>query len=269
MRLKNHIALRFLTDEKFIMDMIEEHLGGKKLGITSRPLIEKYGFPKIASLWRLLSKDHQKAYMVTETVHDKLDMLKVKKDSEGHYDWTVFKNIMPCKKTFILYPVPEWKGGGCLRLLVEGNKLEFCHLCFRFNPGSKEEGEAKWTMFYIDRISNEHAEHCAHPDVQAIYEFVYKLMCFVFLSENEYEVLNPGASKGTQKTGKIKNELPVPITIINSKWNITSIRSEGFLVRGHFALRRCGVGYSYTRMVYIEPFEKHGYVRHAKNEEIK
>lgn len=269
MRFTNHIALRFLTDDTLAFEIIETTHFKEVKKILNRDYIGRAISTKVKALWQLVNKDNQKAYLVTDTVHDKLDMLKVKRDSLEHYDWTVFNRIPDCKKTFILQPTKDYGGGGCLRILVNGDVIEFCHLCFRFSDNSKEEGTAMWTMFYINTVDNHHAEHCAHQNVQDIYEFIYKLMCFVFLSENEYEVIQPGRSNNaTKKNGKVLNDLPVPLTIINSRWNITTIRSEGFMVRGHFALRRCGVGRTETRMVYIEPFEKHGLIRKAKNSVI-
>jgi hypothetical protein len=118
-------------------------------------------------------------------------------------------------------------------------------------------------MFYLDRVKNEQCDHFAHADVKIIEEFVYKLLCFVFLSENEEETLKAGEKKGTRKQGKIINVLPIPLTIINSKWNITSIRTDGFGVSGHFRLQPTSSG---TKMIFIEPFMKHGYIRKAKAE---
>lgn len=268
MRFTNHIALRFLTDDSLTLEIIKEMYPNEFKETISRVSVDEAINPKVASLWQLVSKDNQKAYVVTDTVFDKLELLKVKKDQNGHYDWTVFNKINACKKTFILPPTKQYGGGGCLRLLVENGMLEFCHICYKFKEGSKEQGTALWTMFFIDSKDNRHAEHCVHQDVQDIYEFIYKLLCFIFLSENEYEVIDAGQSKGTRKNGKIKNDLPIPIIIINSKWNVTSIRSEGFIVSGHFALRHVGVGRSDTRMVYIEPYSKNGYIRHAKNKQL-
>lgn len=278
MRLNNHIALRFLTDDRLAFEVIEETHGLKVKdrhdllfrvgGMLEKPKDEYKGdAAKIFQLWELVSKDDQKAYMVTDTVHDKLDMLKLKRDANDHYDWTVFKNIPECKKTFILMPDKKWDGGGVIRLLNDGQALQFCHLAFKFNDKKVDDnaGQALWTLFYINQFNNDHAEHCQHQNVKDIYEFVYKLMCFIFLSENEYEVIEPGRKSGTKKKGKIINDLPVPITVINSKWNITVIRTDDFAVSGHFALRRCGIAFSDTRMVYIEPYLKHGYIRKAKN----
>lgn len=278
MRLNNHIALRFLTDDRLAFEVMEETHKIKSKNRTQ--LFAELGFlmdktghndkvdaVKAWQLWELVNKDDQKAYFITDTVHDKLDMLKLKRDANDHYDWTVFKNIPECKKTFILIPDKKWDGGGVIRLLNDGKTLQFCHLAFKFNDKKVDDnaGQALWTLFYINQFNNEHAEHCEHQNVKDIYEFVYKLMCFIFLSENDYEIIEPGRKSGTKKNGKIINDLPLPITIINSKWNITTIRTDEFTVSGHFALRRCGIAFSDTRMVYIEPYLKHGYIRKAKN----
>lgn len=266
MRLSNHIALRFLTDDTLAFEIIEKTHSNEVRKIINRKHLDNVMSTKVAALWQLINKDNQKAFLVTETVHDKLDMLKVKTDVNGHYDWTVFKDAHYCKDTFILYPIEQYKGGGCLRIFINGDVIEFCHLRFQFdNRNNKDRGTAMWTLFYINRVNNEHGTHCNHKDVKDIYEFVYKLLCFIFLSENEYQEVKGGQSIGTKKNGKFKNDLPIPVTIINSKWNVTVVRTDGFLVRGHFALRRCGVGRVFTRMVYIEPFEKHGYIRRAQN----
>lgn len=270
MRLNNHIALRFLTDDTLAFEVIETTHFKKVMNILNRHHLENVMNQKCKNLWELVNKDNQKSFLVTETVHDKLDMLKVKRNEYDHYDWTVFSDVATCKWTFILYPTEQWDGGGCLRIKIDKDMIEFCHIGFKFDEGGyrkeiirKGKGQALWTLFYINRFNNDHGSHCDHQNVKDIYEFVYKLLCFVFLSENEYEVVKPGHSSGTKKKDKFKNDLPIPVTIINSKWNITVIRTDEFTVSGHFALRRCGVGRTQTRMVYIEPFIKHGYVRRA------
>jgi hypothetical protein len=97
---------------------------------------------------------------------------------------------------------------------------------------------------------------------------VYSLLCFFYLSENEEIVVNGGKSYGTRKQADaLSNDSNVPVTIINSRWNITSIRTEGFGVRGHFRLQPCGPGLQDTKMIFINPFEKHGYVRKAAKPE--
>lgn len=66
------------------------------------------------------------------------------------------------------------------------------------------------------------------------------------------------------ENGVLMNSTPFPIRYIDSSWLKTIIRTEGFLVRGHFRLQPHGIGRSERKLIYIQPFKKHGYVRRAK-----
>lgn len=253
MRLHNHIAYRFLVDERFTEEIMEAVCGAKW---EEKPVEE------IGLLYNLL--DHStmvpdslphRAYYITDTVLDKLDMLKVKK-SDSVYDWKVFSDLQTCKKTFI------FNDNSVLRLAIYNNTLMFCYLKFNFQKDSNRYGQCNIVIFYIDRSTNEVCSHYHHPDVQAIETMVYKMMCFVFLSENTEEIVLPGRKVGTRKSGKFINEFPdIPVTIVTSKWKITVIHNEDFAVSGHFRLQPCGEGLTKKRMIWIDPFTKHGYKR--------
>ncbi len=247
MLLRNHIAKRFLTDPIFTMEIVE----------TMHPNQTEVD-ESMATTFQLVDAKDQKAYYVTDSVLEKLELLKITKKSE-HYDWTVFHEVKDCKKTFI------FPNNQCLRMWISGDTIMFCHLMFKFHKGSKNEGVSNWVMFYLNRITGELCDHFKHQDVTSIEEFIYKLLCFVFLSDNEEILVEPGRKYGTKKQGKVINELTIPLTVINSRWNVTTIRTDSFGVRGHFALRRVGEGRVNTRMVFIQPFEKKGYVRRAAN----
>lgn len=267
MVLKNHIANRFLTDDTLMMEMIETFypVEFRKL-LTSEDEITSLD-PKVEGLYRFLSSDGQKPYYITSTVIDKLEMLKInKKNTEGigeHYDWTYFKNLKNQKVTFIF---PE----NCLlRFSIIDDTLHFCFMNFKSDKG-KDTGQLLWTMFYVNRNTGEQCEHFSHDDVKAVELFIYRVLCFFYLSKNEMIIVNPGMKYGTRREGKFINSFDkIPVTIVNSSWNVTSIRTEGFDVCGHFALRWSGEGRLIPKMVFIEPFKKHGYVRGAGKENHK
>lgn len=256
MRLHNHIAYRFLTDEKLLAEFMEARLGRNWDNLP----VEKFAF-----LFDLLSPRNidgatpHKVYYCTKTITDKLELLKVKRKQDGEFDWTVFNSIPQCKKTLI------FEKNNLFRIYVRASSLVIAHLTFSFDSGSKLFGTTLITIFAVDRETGECSEAFkTDPNIHKLDELAYKLLCFYFLSETTEEILKPGQKRGTQRTGKIINELPVPITIVDSKWNITSIRTEGFEVCGHFRLQPFGPGLKQTRVIFIEPFEKHGYKRHAK-----
>ena len=83
--------------------------------------------------------------------------------------------------------------------------------------------------------------------------------------EIETQLIGAGVRRKSLDTGEvIKNCAPFPITQVDSSWLKTIVRTEGFLVRGHFRLQACGEKHRDRKLTYINPFQKHGYVRRAK-----
>ena len=132
-------------------------------------------------------------------------------------------------------------------------------------PKDGVDGKMKWVMLFMNTITGELCEHFDHKDGLEYEELIYKLLCFFYLTENTEEIIAPRSVAGTRKTGKTSNDFNFPLTMVTSKWNITSIRTEGFLVSGHFRLQPKGVGRSEYENIYIAPFEKNGYTRRAKS----
>ncbi len=250
MVLHNHIAYRFLTDDTLMYEAMAIFEGKNWMDKPIEQISNCYDLLYKGDLY----KTPHKVYLVTNTVIDKLALLHVTKKN-SHFDWSVFGHLPDCKKTFIFL------NNEVLRILVRGDFISFCHLSFSRTDKQNGFGNSYWVMFYFNRRTNELCSHFEHSDVTSKEEFIYKLLCFIFLSENTEEVVSPGRKHGTKKKGKFINELDVPVTIINSKWNITSIRTEGFPVSGHFRLQPTGPERKITKMIWINPFEKKGYVR--------
>lgn len=266
MILKNHIAYRFLTDVTLQMEIMETMYPDQFpifLEQLSKPDVpddwtpESLGFtPDLIGLFHCLSPDNNKNYWITNTVLDKLEMLKVSKTESDVYNWKVFNNQPECKKTFIF---PD---NSFLRMNITEAVM---HFNFARYTGSLNDGKIAWDMFFVKKDSGVQVNDYNKNEVEKIETTIFKLLCFIFLTENDEVVVSPGAKHGTRKDGKIINDLSVPITIVNSRWNTTVIRNEGFGVSGHFALRWAGVGKTEARIVFIEPFTKHGYIRKSKS----
>ena len=248
MKLDRHIATRFLTDPTLAIEVCKETY-------PDIPLSEYAENIKTISLIASISPKDQKAYYCTETVLNKLDMLQVKRREDGNFDWEIFKNIEHGKKTFIL---PDNK---LLRVDRRQDVLFFAFLDMKMY--NELQGYLNWHFFFYDFEDKKPSENFDGEQVRSIDEFVYKLMCFVFLTENDEIIVASKGKHGTKKEGKLINTLPFPLTIINSRWNTTSIRTESFGVRGHFAIRWSGEGRTVPKLVFINPFVKNGYVRKA------
>lgn len=262
MLLKNHIANRLLTDESLWTEMCVEQMYKDKADLNE-PVEILAG--KYRGVYQLLSNDRNKTYYITNSVIDKLELFDVKKalQIEG---WKVFETLPDFKKTFIL---PD--GNKCIRVMKSNGVLHFCHIEMTMLPKEQRtptvDGNLYWVLLFIDFEKERMAEHWLSHDGQGIAPFLYALLCFVELTDNETIVVEPGKKYGTRKQGKLINTLPTPVVIVNNTWNITTIRSEGFPVSGHVALRWAGPeGAKYAKMVYIEPYMKSGYTRRAGKE---
>lgn len=259
MILNNHIAYRFLTDDTMVIEMIESFYPDDVAAIHRG----EEPSSRVLGMYKMLGKEDQKAFCITETVLKHFDMLNIKKvETQNYgmqYDWTFFKNLKEQKTTFIF---PD---NSLLRLWINNGMMHLCHTKFNFSSGDKNKGIMYNIMLYVNMETGEMCEHFKHQDAKEIELFVYKLLAFFFLSENEMIIVEPGRKYGTRKSGKLINTFKsIPITIVNSKWNITSVRTTGFDVRGHFALRWAGEERKVPKMVFIEPFEKKGYIRKAQ-----
>lgn len=275
MVLKNHFAHRFLTEDSLQWEILktyfpEEHkyLMVRKDPIDS-PQIQKDLKEKITSqfltMTSLLMSDKihpepLKNYYVTNTVLDNLKLLKVKKKGD-RFDWSVFNNVDQQKVTFIL---PNDK---LLRMEVLQEHINFCYIEFQKDNRGVLEGKMTWDIFFVNRITGEQSGNFSKDRLEKIDTFIYALLCFVYLSDIEEITLRPGQTEGTKKTGKTLNNTEFPVTIINSRWNVTVTVKGEFGVSGHFAIRWVGKGREIKRVVWIEPFKKKGMVRQSKKQQ--
>lgn len=63
---------------------------------------------------------------------------------------------------------------------------------------------------------------------------------------------------------RYQNKLPLHITIVDSTWYTNLIKSDAFKVRGHFRLQPHGNGLKNRKLIWINEYQKEGYVREAK-----
>lgn len=244
MILDRHIANRLITDFSFTKELVEL--------FHTKEQIQQETSAYMTSL-ALLHPLKNKNFVITNSIINNLELLKFK-----DLDWSVFYHLSDQKKTFIL---PD---NNVLRIWIYEGYIHFLFLDMIMYD--KDNGNLLSILFYIDKVKHEKCSHFKHQDVKEREEFIYKLMCFFFLTENEEITIKSGHRYGVRKSGKIVNKLPFDVIFVNKNWNITSIRNEGFQVSGHFAIRWSGEGRAIPKIVFIEPFEKKGYVRKAKSE---
>lgn len=92
------------------------------------------------------------------------------------------------------------------------------------------------------------------------------MQCLLFLELTDPEILIVPAGKkhGTRANGYF-NATDNDITIVDSTWNKFIVRTEGFGVTGHFRLQPHGEKSQLRKLIWVQPHQKHGYVRRPKS----
>ena len=97
-----------------------------------------------------------------------------------------------------------------------------------------------------------------------ISKFCIKVELFKIHATIETVVVEPGKKASGPKGEKCKNETLVPVTMLDTRWFTTTIRTDGFPVRGHVRLQPIKENGEWKkRLIWINEFEKNGYTRKA------
>lgn len=150
--------------------------------------------------------------------------------------------------------------------IKDGEVLRF--ILFAFSPiGTPlgfaiidDNGENIW------KTSNDSLSHWQGPVAAA--NTINTILMFRAYADVEIKQLLPG-KKIKDIDCNYKNETKLPITILDSKWFTTLVKSDEFKVRGHFRLQPCGEGHKDRKLIWVSDFMKHGYTapaRKLKNE---
>jgi hypothetical protein len=265
MRLENHIVKKILNNSAgFTVEVIE--------AINPKG-VDPDALDKYDDIIHAIDNKGNRNYYITKSVIERLNLLDTKKcmDAEG---WKLFSGLPDFKKTYIL-PDPEpsyakYGGSGYVRIVKSGKYLHFMHISSKFLPPAERTRTMDSTMYvvllYIDLEKGEMCGHFQSEDGKSLAPFLYSLMCFVELCDNEVVIVEPKAKFGTRKQGKIINTLPFPVTIITNTWNITKVLKGTIWVCGHAQIYWTGPGRTVPKLLYKEPFTKEGYTRKSGKE---
>lgn len=243
MKIKNHIAYLFLSNNNMAHAILRQLCPNPQTEVEEK---------MAQTTWNLVSTHSRMIYYITDTVMKNLDLLKVRVNKDGGLDWSVFQGrIEDGKYTYIL---PDNR---VVRVMAySGTRLGVCLIT---------GGAISWrfTTAFLDRASGMKSKNWVKgSEIWAAEDILYRLLCFLYLSENEYVEVGAGEKHGTRKSGKIINDLPFPVTMVTSKWNVTYVRTEGFAVSGHFRLwlRKATSQYE---LIFIKPHTRSGYIRRS------
>lgn len=99
------------------------------------------------------------------------------------------------------------------------------------------------------------------------YEHFLKSMMFIKFTKPETVLIQGGARKKHNGV-KVSNKSRLDVTMVDANWNKITIRTTGFMVGedtgGFWAIRRAGHKKQDIKVVWINPYQKNGYVRKGK-----
>lgn len=194
--------------------------------------------------------------LFSEKVIEQFSKVKV----DANFDYRLLQSLPNRKDTYITGKTK------CVRYMKEGNLITGIIFDIR---KKFEEDFLVWTGFGIDCITGQlhyASEEMKQDDFAFFVNEFLKPLIYTELSAVETRVIENNTSYGTKKNGKVRNESGIRITLVDTSWNVESIRITGFMVNGHYRLQRCGKNWSGVILKWIEAFEKKGYVRKAKKE---
>lgn len=152
-------------------------------------------------------------------------------------------------------------------------------ICVSFNNCIRyTEGEVINTYFFMINLEDGNVSHDTYDyntkqfvDFEEMKEKYYNqfmvVVTYLELTPVTYNFIEGGKSYGTKRVDKIKNETNKRFIMVNTNWNVETIRITDIHVRGHWRLQPYGVGRSQYKYIYIQPFDK-GITRRLPQREL-
>ena len=249
MKINRNDFLAFKFKDSFSAIIERYHNDIKTKNISSDLTDDEFMQRRKEFFAEIISEKNNKFYYLTNTVKEISDKVKV----GNNFNYTLLNTIDNKKCTYI----PDKNRFFRFRKTDDNLYVLFVE----FNT---ETDYISYNSFRVDIINNK----VYNADFQSfkILEELVKYLIFIELSDVELKLLLPNNKIGSLKKGDaIKNLTKIPITIVDSDWNKIIVRSEGFNVSGHLRLQACGYNLSERKLLWINPYEKKGYIRGLKN----
>ncbi len=240
---------------------------GELLGVSrerAEHLVNKYDpialeVPDVTEVSELLSEKDIHQFYITKNVLDHCQKIKVKEPFD--LEW--------------LAPIPDGKkqlnfGDKFVRYNKIGSKINA--LVASGNKSDKGSKPIRYSFFNMDLSSKE----ISTPEMEDYYDLkqekesfldfdaasrklFFQLITFIKLAEVEEIMVKPKSKHGVKKApANLLNQETFPIRVIDINWNKTII-TEGFGVKFHYRLQRCGPNFSKRELIPIHPYQKKGY----------
>lgn len=166
-------------------------------------------------------------------------------------------------------------------LLVEEDRIDIMGQIHFIVPNSHDFGML--FSVYVDRENTDLLTFRSRPEVPPIVKIelhddvlnvalsaILSAELFINFAEIEIKVMKPNAQIWDERmvNAIYNNKTRNNITVIDSTWYQNLVSSGAFKVRGHFRLQPYGPNLSKRKLTWINEFEKEGYHRKAKIENV-
>lgn len=235
---------------------------------TNDPALINWKPSEIRSfLKRDLSQFQQNVLYIKESFYEAVVKSKdailgaIHKDADYMYDHLRYKSAVLLDETSLSSFYTVNADTKTITFLVTIGKNAAFGVC---NQSLVQDRPVSDTKFYLNP-SISYAKH----DETMIHELnataFFGLMTSFFRSYADHEIKTVQHKASAKVNGSIyKNMNKRNVLVLDSSWYTSLVRTEGFLVRGHLRMQACGTGFSERKLIYIDSFEKNGYVRKAK-----
>jgi hypothetical protein len=206
-----------------------------------------------------ISKPFFKAFDENKKVAEKLWNLRNEVESE------IGVLLVPDNLSYFYYidNNKELEKVSCIVFLFSNDTfLSFLELSYYYDSIKSEN------IMYINKAhSFDTIENDESYNVTYTIQIVISYILFKEYAEVELKYLDGKSTKRSNLNNeKIVNEIKFPIEYIDSTWFTTIVHSESFKVSGHFRLQPYGEKLAKRKLIYIEEYEKNGFIRKAKIE---
>lgn len=261
MKLKNdYLGINFFQQQS-IRDNVRSQLMSPKM--LEPTWGDKEIEERLQSLNYVLSNDKHKIYYITKKVQEHAEYIKEDKVNLGWFRQMKQQSstYIVSKDEFFRFYVEEGKNIFVLHFYkVQSNFQDIIDFRFdtwviRFDPNKYPDGFMP---------ENEHLGQKFENKIRFI-----KLLLFVELSGVMVKTISNNEKVKLDKTWdlrldyKVKNESGVSVILVDTSWNKTYIRTEGFEVQPHIRIQPYGQNRSLYKPIWIEGFSKKGYIRKA------
>jgi hypothetical protein len=247
MRIKkeNQLGLLFRFIPSMKEGIVNKHMD-KNYYNFANPTAE-FMSERLSTLNNILNDKNFKDYLITDTVKEIADKIKVGLD----FNYKLLNTIKNQASTYLLGK------DKFVRFEVKNENIYVLYVDYDY--------KTTWLNYEMFRIQTVEGKlYGASPKSQHVAELLTKYLIFVNLSDVEIMFLPPNKKVGTKKLGNIKNDSEYNVTVVDSSWNKFVVRTEAFSVSGHLRLQPYGKNLSLRKLVWIEPYEKKGYFKSAK-----